>query len=67
MSRVHKATESVQPPVCGADGKPKHIYRTKHDARTAADVAESRTYGVKFTTYKCGSHWHIAHATRQTD
>lgn len=65
MPRVHKATESTPPAVCSADGKPKHIYRTKHEAQTAAEVAESRTYGVKFTTYRCGSHWHIAHAEPQ--
>lgn len=66
MSRIHKAQELTPIPTCSAsDGKPKNIYRTADEARVAADVAESRTYGVKFTVYQCGAHWHIAHARQQ--
>jgi len=65
MVRTQKAQESTPVPFCEADGKRKNIYHTEAEARTAADVAESRTYGAKFTTYRCGGHWHIAHAERE--
>jgi hypothetical protein len=62
MPRTRKAVPPTPVPTCSADGKPKHIYPTQHAAEVAAEIASSRTYGVAFTTYRCGNHWHIAHA-----